>query len=666
MKTLKLLLCAALLLGAYMGYSQCNAAFAAYNYGSGLVSFQSTFYPDTGVIANRYYLWSFGDGSTDSTVVAYDTHTYSTSGNYLACLTVVDNNPPTCNDQSCDTVAINLCADNINFFPSLIGFGLDTFTSNLSTTGGFTATWNFGDGGSATGINASHQFTANGNYNVCLYVAGTGCTDTICQQLGVNICQTYNPDFTFSLLSSHPYIGVFLPTNPNPSNYTYSWLYPSNAGTDGDTIFYPLGANTSVTMLVTSPGGCVDSVTKTFNLDWCDIQPSISETSNGLQATLAALIGDTTVPGTTYNWLLPGAGVTTATGEYVNATYSSYGTYTATVIITAQGGCTDTLSEQLNITAGVYGIGGWIDGGTSNGNATVYLITQDTTGHLALVDSTVIAFIDSGISNLVSYYFNNLPADTYYVKAALDSPNTGYYNYLPTYYTSSLSWSTATPVVIDASDVSGINITLTPGNNPGGPGFVGGYVSQGAGLLVQPNGGNITRGVGDALAGIQINLLTANEDAVAYTYTDASGHYQFSNLAYGDYKIYAEQLNKRPTQIPFTLSASDSSISSLNLSINSDSTYATAITSVNQITLQQAYPNPVINQLQVQLTSAQTADATVKLVDVLGQTALVANTRLIVGNNKLQLDMQNFAAGVYDLIIQTRDQHCTYKVVKAK
>ncbi len=259
-----------------------------------------------------------------------------------------------------------------------------------------------------------------------------------------------------------------------------------------------------------------------------------------------------------------------------------------------------------------------------------------------------------------------MAADTYYVKAALDSPNTGYYDYLPTYYTNSLSWSTADPVVVTYSNVNGIDIRLTPGTNPGGPGFVGGYVSQGAGLLVQPGGGNLTRGVGDALAGVQINLLTSTDVAVAYTFTDVNGHYQFSNLAYGSYKIYAEQLNKRPTQIPFTLSASDSSISSLNLSINSDSSYATAISNVNQISIQGIYPNPVVNQLEVQVSSAQSADATVKLVDVLGRITLSSNTKLTTGNNHLQLDMENLAAGVYDLIIQTNDQHLTYKVVKAK
>lgn len=661
----QLFLFAVLLLAGYKGYSQCSAAFTSYNYGAGSISFQTTAYADTGYTAGRYYLWLFGDGSTDSTVVGYDSHTYSASGTFIACLTVVDPGIG-CNVQACDTVAVNLCADNVNFYSSLIGFGDDTFIVNIPGGGsGFTAEWNFGDGsGNYVGLTTSHQYTTNGNFNVCVAINGSGCADTICQQNSVSLCQSYNPDFAFTLLSSNPYIGIFTPIQPNPSSYTYGWLFAPNAWTDGDTIFYPLG-NTSVTMLVTSPTGCVDSVTKSFNLDWCGLQPSAYESSNGYLADFAAIVADTTTPGTTYSWSFPGASPSSATGEYASTNYSAYGNYTASVIISAQGGCTDTLYESVTITPGVYSIAGQISGGTAQGNATVYLVIQDSVGHLALADSFVVQLIDTGAFNGASYTFNNLAADTYYVKAALQPGCTGYADYLPTYYTSSLSWSTAAPVAITYSSVGGINITLTPGNNPGGPGFVSGYVSQGAGIVVHGNtGAEGPRGVGDALAGVQINLLTSADEPVAYTYTDANGDYRFNNLAYGGYKIYAEQLNKYPVPVPFTLSASDSGVQ-VNLDINSDSTYS-AINNISNISLQGIYPNPVVNKLEIQLSSKQNSGVTVKLTDALGRVVASEEAHLTTGANNLEMDMENMAAGVYQLLIQTNDQHLTYKVVKAK
>ena len=153
-------------------------------------------------------------------------------------------------------------------------------------------------------------------------------------------------------------------------------------------------------------------------------------------------------------------------------------------------------------------------------------------------------FSDSGNIASGAYSFNGLPTDSYYVKAALTAGSVDYANYLPTYYTNSLKSVGATPVYVGPNGASAININLTPGTNPGGPGFVGGYVSQGAGLVLQQGAGNnVTRGVGDALAGVQINLVTSADAAVAYTFTDVNGHYQFTNLAYGSYKIYAEELN---------------------------------------------------------------------------------------------------------------------------
>jgi hypothetical protein len=76
-----------------------------------------------------------------------------------------------------------------------------------------------------------------------------------------------------------------------------------------------------------------------------------------------------------------------------------------------------------------------------------------------------------------------------YDKAAL-LPGTPFYDdYLPSYYSGSLLWSGATPLLplSNASWWGGCNIPhfyidLIPGQNPVGPGFIGGLVREGANL----------------------------------------------------------------------------------------------------------------------------------------------------------------------------------------
>ena len=163
---------------------------------------------------------------------------------------------------------------------------------------------------------------------------------------------------------------------------------------------------------------------------------------------------------------------------------------------------------------------------------------------------------------------------------------------------------------------------------------------------------------------MQINLLTSTNQAVAYTFTDANGHYQFANLALGSYKIYVEELNKVPTPLDFTLTAENPVDSGADLSVNSHST--TGIDNTTNLQIVEVYPNPVVSSVQIQIGCKEATDATFKVVDILGRTNLEQKTTLISGPNTAEINMQGVAAGVYQLVIQTGNQQLTYKIVKAK
>jgi PKD repeat protein len=123
-----------------------------------------------------FYDWDFGDGNFGSGINI--THQYMTPGIYDVVLTVTDNLKATDSDNC--TVEVTGTSGNqppiadANPDSQTVYVGEDAFFSgNMSydPDGNITAyLWNFGDGNSASGMDASHKYTAPGNYTVTLIV----------------------------------------------------------------------------------------------------------------------------------------------------------------------------------------------------------------------------------------------------------------------------------------------------------------------------------------------------------------------------------------------------------------------------------------------------------------------------------------------------------------
>ena len=655
MKTqFKLLLFLALLLSGFGAKAQCSSYFTT-NVGPGGVV---GFYDSTNM--NTTCHWDFGDGTTGNDSSFQFTHTYTSSGGYLVCLTDTDHNG--CISSHCDSVYVNLCqgASQLGFWQT--GFGEYSFYGpNIQGLAGATALWDFGDGSTATTASGTHQYVASGTYLVKLVVAGSGCADSTSVNYAVTLCN-YASGYIYDSIGNGP-LRSFSVDGPHPG-YTYSWNFGDGSNASGDTVTHTYSvSNYYQFCLITADAstGCRDSQCQLTYFDRCGIgQPNISVNSNGLDASFAVNIFQAGNFTYTYLWGFAGGNPSSSVSQSQSVTYSALGTYQASVIVTALG-CSDTANASFTLTPPVYSISGTIYKNGAPACGTVYLIRQDTVGHLVLIDS--IAELDTLGSCSGNYSFNGLPVDTYFVKAALEPFDVDYANYLPTYHGDVLQWSNAYPIPLLTNSAFTVNINLVAGNNTGGPGFVGGWVSQGAGLVINGHN-NGSRAVGDPIAGVQINLLTSTDQAVGYTFTDVNGYYHFSNLSLGSYKIYAEVLNKRATPIPFALTASNPSDSTVSLSINS--TGVSGIDEVNAISVNNVYPNPVTNLLNLEIACNSSAVASLKLNDVLGQVAAERQIKLSTGTNLMQLDMSELAPGVYQLIVQSGSKRIAFKVVKTR
>jgi PKD repeat protein len=637
----------------------------------GIVTFTDNSYDwDTAGSNGLSYLWNFGDGNTVNNSGYQVNHTYSANGTYTVSLEML-NASQGCDSVVSQTFELNRCAPAAQFNDWQNGFGSYVFVNTDYLTIAdtlFNYAWTFGDGGTAFSNSPGHLYTASGNYIVTLIATSSilGCADTSKQTLAVTLC-SFNDAIDTSVLSYGPEDIQFAPAS-NVAGYTYAWSFSDGGTATGTPVTHTYSASGSYTVNLSVSDaslGCSTTSSLTLQINnTCGLTAGFANGGNGLTQFFYTYIYDSlSATIASCSWSFPGATPSTATGLNVSGiVYPAVGTYSACAYIVSTGGCVDTVCQSVVVSAATYTISGTAGKTGGPGFAgVVYLIVQDSTGHLALLDSTVSNFDSAGVFN---YYFGGLPVDTYYVKAALSTLDADYANYLPTYYGDVLNWGTATPVIISNNDASSIDISLIAGSNPGGPGFVGGYVSEGAGLVIGNTGNANAKALGDPIAGVQINLLTSTNQAVAYTFTDVNGHYQFADLALGSYKIYVEQLNKVPTPLDFTLTAENPVDSGADMNVNSHGT--TGIDNTSNLQIMEVYPNPVVSSVQVQIGCKQAADATLKVVDILGRTDLEQGTKLTSGQNTAEVDMTAFAAGVYQLVIQTGSQQVTYKIVKAR
>lgn len=149
-----------------------------------------------------WYSYDFGDGSATSSNVGTQTHQYSASGSYSACLTITSVlGNDTCMDTYCKTVNVNL-GGGIGPVSCQASYLVDTVNSGLfqgqlilwensSSNGNIVSyDWDFGDGTTISTRYPSHTYTAVGVYPVCLTITAIDssgvdtCVSTFCDSIG--------------------------------------------------------------------------------------------------------------------------------------------------------------------------------------------------------------------------------------------------------------------------------------------------------------------------------------------------------------------------------------------------------------------------------------------------------------------------------------------------
>lgn len=283
------------------------------------------------------YSWDFGNGIQSTQ--ANPSQTYNSSGTYNVRLIANNNNGCT------DTIIHPISIGNVQAafsLPQGVCVNEPAIMSDSSSPVAVSATWDFGDGQTGSGLSVTHTYTALGIYNVVYTANFDGCTSVISKAINV----TDKPKASFSspsvLTSCTPPLTVQF--NNNSTNaVSYIWDFgdgtTSTLATPQHT--YTVGGIYAVSLIAISPGGCSDTlvIPKFVKIN----QPRIISFANfpffGCAPRTVPFRGIISSPDTiaTYLWDFgDGSTSTLATPTHL---YTNTGAYTVTLTVTTNSGC---------------------------------------------------------------------------------------------------------------------------------------------------------------------------------------------------------------------------------------------------------------------------------------------------------------------------------------
>lgn len=609
-------------------------------YGGRIIVIQNTDSTGTSSDFAKYYGYPTGPDLTDSVLVPA-----SYSGNQISFFYQDCNGYQRYDTTFTPGVQLNVvfhahCSNPCNAdFTQQHGMNRNVHFMATNHPGPYVHRWYFGDGNTANIYNPLHQYAVPGNYNVWHVVQNPniGCYDSIMHT--ISVYDSCFADFTYTMdtLTTVTFTAIVFPTN----SYVFWDFGDGNTSNQTNPIHtYPAKTNYNVKMSIYG-AGCNDSAMKTIQVNGSFICNASVNTF--ITAPYEKLFVRTDSSAGYPEWKV-GNTVMSQAHSYKHVSSGPGYEYVRLNIKDSLGNvaCTDLFTVYFNTCGQPYPevtVGGLITFDSvyrsDYDSLIVYLILHDTTaGTLTLVDSQYRYNHDS------AYYWFSLcnPADQYLVKAALLPGSSLYADYLPTYHYSNMLWSGADPVHPGAGNF-GVNINMIAGSNPGGPGFIGGYVSQGANKS------------GDVLDGIQVLLLTGTGDPVASVHTSNGGRYEFSNLALGTYQVLVEIPGKPSSVYTITLTQTQPSSDDNDFEVNKAD-----ISLVNSVitlpaSIGKMFPNPVKETLFLEWTAEAEDQLTLTFLSVDGK-VLASQTIVRNGDMHAALDVSGLPQGIVIMRIE--------------
>lgn len=597
------------------------------------------------------WTWDFGDGtSAEGQTVS---HSYADPNvMYTACLTTTGTGPDgvTCSFTSCQEVYIYIPSPCENYFEAVTSdSNTYFFTGHLFSGAPADYFWDFGDGSTASGQQVTHTFQDGMGtvFNVCLTTftiepaTNDSCMSTSCQVIfpggGGSSCK--------AIMSAIPDSSGYTFNFQNLSQGEHSFIFWDFGDGEQSTVANPIHTYTSPGIYFAcltigdSLNNCWDQTCQEI---WVNaVQPGCQASffafpADSIQTSLNYMFINTSAPDYSNQQWSFGDGTTSFEPNPAHV-YANPGIYTACLTIwDTIGVCQSTTC--MEIFAGEATGNNTISGVVLAGN------TLADQGIVWLIGANNYYYAETLIDSAGTYNFGGVPAGSYYIYAMLTPGSPVFFDYLPTYYASSLTWQGAT-IVTTGEPNAWYPISLVSSM----------YWSQGnAGITGTINWGGTFKSGGTPAANVEIVLFNSTGLPIAYTFSDSDGNFAFSNLPYGEYTLHAEMTGKTTETVVviLTVNATTASINFV-ITANAISALGNEGPDAPELMAGNPYPNPVGETLYLELNAFASGPVVVEILDLQGRIILSERKQMASGSSRISVATGNLTKGLYLLRVST-------------
>ncbi|MCZ2298003.1 MAG: PKD domain-containing protein [Chitinophagales bacterium] len=289
------------------------------------------------------WLWDFNDGNISSS--QNPSHTFSQQGGFNIKLSVTTINgcmSVTEKSKFITTDSSLLGGFNYTILSTNCSAPTSVQFNNTSTGSGvLNYQWSFGDGATSNDKNPLHNYTSAGSYTVTLVVSNNmGCTDTIVKNNIVNI-GTVQANFT---IPDSICVGVKLDlfNTSTPATISCNWSFGNgitSTQTNPSITYNTVGIYTI--KLVNNFGACFDSLENTIKVI---AKPTANFSALNTLSCIVPLdvqFTNNSMGGDTYQWNFGNGN--TSTLQNPTHSFTSFGIYNVSLLVTATNGCSDKI-----------------------------------------------------------------------------------------------------------------------------------------------------------------------------------------------------------------------------------------------------------------------------------------------------------------------------------